>query len=294
MFAMISTMMDTLRVQLTEESSDCTAVLALSAIAWSVVFPLTLIWNAYLFSVGYAAAVAVIALCLINSFQVPLLTVRGRKKPHEILAWIVLLHGLRLTVFLIHREYSVKRMRDQVRAFHNKYPGYILVVLATVVSMLYASMVSPLFYALRRPADDANVVLVWAGTILAFAGFLIEAIADQHKSNIKRSHGIFYGEKRFVGPTTGLYGICRHPNFAGELLFWTGLLVAGLPSFHQSGISWISSLAGWVCIASIMRTSATNLDRKQDEWYSQQPTFEAWKKKVKGSLLPGIPFPSKA
>ena len=286
-------MTDTLRQHLTEECSDFKAVLALSAIALSVVFPLTLVWNAYLFSVGYAAAVAAIALCLINSFQVPLLTVRGRKKPHEILAWIVLLHGLRLTVFLIHREWSVKKMRDQVRAFQNKCPGSMLVVLASVVSLLYASMVSPLFYALRRPADDANVALVWTGTMMALVGFLMEAIADQHKSSVKRSHGIFYGEKRFVGPTTGLYSVCRHPNFTGELVFWTGLLVAGLPSFHQSWISWISSLAGWVCIASIMRTSATNLDRKQDEWYSLQPTYEAWKKNVTGSLLPGIPLPSK-
>lgn len=288
---MISNTMDTLR-QYVAESSDLKALLTLSAVALAVVFPLGLVWNPYLFSVGYAAAVAATTFTLIHSFDVPM-TLRGNPKPQEILALIVFLHGLRLTIFLLYREWSVKKMRDQVRSFHNKYPSYMLVVLASVLSLLYASMVSPLFYALRRPpTDGTNVTIVWTGICLAFAGFVLEAIADEHKSKAKRSHGIVYGEKRFVGPTTGLYGICRHPNFAGELLFWTGLFMAGLPSFHASVTSWISALTGWVCIVNIMITSTRNLDQKQEEWYHSQPQYEEWKKNVKGSLLPRIPFPT--
>lgn len=49
-------------------------------------------------------------------------------------------------------------------------------------------------------------------------GFLIEAIADQQKSRFRdnpSNHGAFISH--------GLWSICRHPNYLGEILMWLGL-----------------------------------------------------------------------
>ena len=276
-----------LRQPLTQES-DFLAVLSLASIALFVLVPLTMIWNPYVFSQGYGLAVAACAMALMFAFDVPL-TLRTNK-PEQFLATTVAFYGLRLSLFLFYREITVRNMRDQTKAFHNKYAASKLLVLTSVLSLLYAGMVSPLLYALKRPPTEGRAVLMaWAGTTLSFFGVLIESIADQHKCTVKRQHGVSYGEKIFVGPTSWLYAFCRHPNFCGEVFFWTGLFMAGLPCYNKSWTAWISSSAGWICLVKIMQSSSSRLDKKQHEWYHDQPRYEAWKRHVTSSMIPFLP-----
>ena len=82
------------------------------------------------------------------------------------------------------------------------------------------------------------------GCGLAWAGSIIEAVADAQKFLQKRRD---YSQKAggtFTGPMGGLYASCRHPNYFGEVLFWFGLFVAGLPSFGSQVIPYTAGGLG--------------------------------------------------
>ena len=49
------------------------------------------------------------------------------------------------------------------------------------------------------------------------SGLLFEAVADEQKLVAKRAHGAS------VPVTGGLYAVCRHPNYLGEIVFHLGV-----------------------------------------------------------------------
>jgi steroid 5-alpha reductase family enzyme len=201
----------------------------------------------------------------------------------ELLLFASFVYGIRLSTFLLVRLYSVDNMRAQVKETEKS--GRVkFLFLAVILAGLYAWMVSPVLFLLR---DDASFkILQWAGVALAYAGLVLEIIADQQKFNTKRRHNIAYGAKRFVVPTGGVYSICRHPNFLGEIMFWTGLLLGGMSGFDKSITPWICGTLGWLSIMNIMFGSARRMDEKQLNNYGGQSSFDEWRKRVKTSLIP--------
>ena len=63
---------------------------------------------------------------------------------------------------------------------------------------------------------------------------------------------------------TGLYAKIRHPNYTGELMFWLGNFLAGLPAMVFSGV-WpmIPALLGGSFINFLMNNQAKGQDEKQ-------------------------------
>jgi steroid 5-alpha reductase family enzyme len=258
--------------------SNIKAILVLSGVGVLNLVPLSLVHPSYCFSVGYGAAVASMALTMILSFGITV----PRTAP-ELLLFASFVYGIRLATFLLVRRLSVKSMREQVKAVE-KWTLLTVLSLAIMLSGLYACMVSPVLFLLR---DDASLkTLQWTGVILAYVGLTLEAIADQHKFHTKRRHNIAYGEKRFVGPTGGAYSICRHPNFLGEIMFWTGLFLGGISNFDKRLTPWICGTLGWVSIVNIMLGSTKRMDEKQLNSYGGQKNFDEWRKRVKASLIP--------
>ena len=146
-------------------------------------------------------------------------------------------------------------------------------------------MTSPLLYALRAP--PASVRVAWAGAATAWAGALVEAVADAHKFVKKRSAFARTAPGTFDGPLGGLYATCRHPNSLGEVVFWFGLLLAGLPSFGTSPTPYVCGGLGFVGIYAIMAGATKRLDGKQQTNYGGQPTYDAWVART-GALLPKL------
>ena len=280
-------MMKLLQQSLMQES-DFVSLLLLSGVALSVLVPLSLIRPSCVFMEGYGLSVATCAMVLMITLDKPLSLDSNR--PELLLGLITTLYGLRLSLFLFFRGLTVPSIKKQTESFQ-KVSTSKLLVMAGLLSFLYASMTSPLLFVMKRPLIDGKTnAVTWVGIILSLFGALIESLADFHKYTVKRRHNITYGERNFVGPTTGLYAFCRHPNFSGEVLFWTGLFIAGLPSYEKSWTAWTSSLAGWMSLVGIMKSSSDRLDKKQDEWYHDQPCYMEWKKHVNSSMIPCIPL----
>jgi steroid 5-alpha reductase family enzyme len=264
--------------------SNIVALSVLSGVAIMTMIPLTLlVRRSHCFTVGYGAAIAMMAFTMILAF--------GQQTcwSSKLLVYVALLYGVRLTVFLGWRQVSVKSMREQTMAFDESFTAAAAIPLTVGLGVLYASMISPVLFVLRAaaPKDEAfSAATTWFGIGLAYSGFLVEAVADQHKLYTKGRHNTGYGEKRFVGPTNGLYALCRHPNYLGELMLWTGIWLAGLGSFVTNITAWSAATVGYVSICFIMQDSADRLDKKQEHNYRGQQRFEQWRQRVHGSLVP--------
>ena len=70
---------------------------------------------------------------------------------------------------------------------------------------------------------DALGAFVW------LAGFALEVVADRQKQAFRADPA---NRERFI--ETGLWGRCRHPNYLGEIVLWTGVALVAWPA-----------LAGW-------------------------------------------------
>ena len=62
-------------------------------------------------------------------------------------------------------------------------------------------------------------ILVWLG------GFALEVVADRQKQAFRADPA---NRERFI--ETGLWGRCRHPNYLGEIVLWTGVALVAWPT----------------------------------------------------------------
>jgi len=276
-------------------------VAGLSAISASAVVPLTLIRQAYSFSVGYGAAVAAMCASLIGVFGLPNPATKaawnvsgaGAAAP-QLLAYAGLIYGVRLAAFLFLREVAVPSKKEQIKKL-DKTSKPARIPFSAAVGLFYAFMVSPVLYAVRTGAElscpfgictAATLGKVqWAGVGLAFFGLAMEATADMQKFLVKWNYGY---TSSFVGPTGGLYGLSRHPNYAGEILFWAGIFLGGLPAFGKNVVAWLAGSIGLWGIVSIMTGATKRLDEKQADRYESQISYKSWRKDVKAPLFPFV------
>jgi steroid 5-alpha reductase family enzyme len=256
-------------------------VLALTAIAATICIPVTQWKHYYGISVGYGFSVAAMAItirhifpCAVVPFTVP-----------DVITSAALFYGLRLAVFLFVRDVSGRKplVAESTTAVGRRQR----VPFAMSLSLFYACLMTPVLYALRTDPilvpTSWKVYTAWMGCALAWLGAIMETIADTQKFMVKsRSHST----TAFRGPCQGLYAWTRHPNYTGEILFWCGIWLTGLPSFDTSVIAWLCSSAGLYGIITIMRGATHSLEKRQADKYGGQPKYETWKKDVPSPLIP--------
>jgi steroid 5-alpha reductase family enzyme len=105
----------------------------------------------------------------------------------------------------------------------------------------------PLFPALGQaiPFVPAGLpaplgILDGVAAVITAGALLIEAVADEQLRAFRRAH-------RESGPIceSGLWGLCRHPNYLGEISLWWGLFLFGVAA--QPGAAWAYGLgAVWL------------------------------------------------
>ena len=120
-----------------------------------------------------------------------------------------------------------------------------------------------------------------AGLIISVAGLVIETLADVQKNAAKKVN-----PRRFVD--TGLYRIVRCPNYFGEMLFWTGVFVGGLP-IYQGVVQWLVALLGYVGIIYVMFGGARRLELRQDRTYGADPAYQRYVRATP-IMIPFVPL----
>lgn len=235
----------------------------------------------YFVSIGYGfsiAAMALLALVLLREQMTALAALH---------ALLLLLYGLRLGTYLVRRERNPSYAQAQAadnreRAARVKPP--LRVVIWLTVAALYLLMFSPGLFHLAdgRQADSAWATVAQViGPVVMAAGLALEALADKQKSDFKARQ-----PRRFCD--VGLYRVVRSPNYLGEIIFWLGSFIAGLP-FYTSALRWLAALVGLVSIVLIMLGSTKRLERTQEERYGQLPEYQQYIRTVP-VLFPFVPL----
>ena len=141
------------------------------------------------------------------------------------------------------------------------------------------TQISGVFYRLVNAAQDN--VFVYIGVAVMVAGVTLESAADIQKNNAKKIN-----PRRFVD--TGLYRIVRCPNYLGEMIFWTGVLLTAFGGVSHWG-QWIVIAVGYVGIIFVMFSGARRLEIRQDKNYGNDPEYQKYVTTVP-ILLPFIPL----
>ena len=194
---------------------------------------------------------------------------------------LFIIYGLRLGGYLAIRELGSssykKNMKGEIKE-GGTVPFGVKIAIWVTCAALYVTQISGVFYRLLNAAQDNALVFIGAAVMLA--GVSLETAADIQKNNAKKVN-----PRRFVD--TGLYRIVRCPNYLGEMIFWTGVLISGIGAV--SGWQWIVVAIGYVGIIFVMFSGARRLEIRQDKNYGKDPEYQKYVTTVP-ILLPFIPL----
>lgn len=195
---------------------------------------------------------------------------------------LFLIYGIRLSGYLLIRERIItsygKHMKGEIKESKDV-PFGVQVAIWLTCSLLYLTQVSAVFYRLYN-ASGSNV-WTYVGAAVMLFGLCFESAADIQKNKAKKVN-----PRRFVD--TGLFRIVRCPNYLGEMLFWTGVLLSGIGAVTGAG-QWCLVLIGYLGIVYVMFSGARRLEIRQNKNYGKDPEYQKYVKTVP-ILVPFIPL----
>ena len=123
-------------------------------------------------------------------------------------------------------------------------------------------------------ASQGLGVVAAVGALISVSGLVLETVADSQLDRFKR-------EQQAGGlMTTGLRGHVRHPNYAGEVLFWCGIALIGL-----DGGVWLSAISPILVTVFLVKVSGIPL---LDERLSEtRPGYAEYRRKTP-AFVPSI------
>ena len=229
----------------------------------------------YFLSVGYGFSVAACGVAII--------AMGGWQSPLTILLSLVLVaYGIRLGGFLLYRELKAASFKDVFKAVSGNDKPMPVFVKATIwicVAAMYMTQVSPVFFRVLNGEEAA--VTGYVGLVIMIIALLIESVSDKQKSAAKAKN-----PKRFCD--SGLFKIVRCPNYFGEMLFWTGVLISGIGAM-SGWLQWTIAVIGYVLIIYVMLSGAKRLEKRQNKNYGADPEYQAYVAKTP-IVFPLIPL----
>ena len=195
---------------------------------------------------------------------------------------LLVAYGLRLGSYLAIREQKSasynNKMQGEIKD-GKTIPFFVKVSIWITCAALYVTQIAPIFYRLNNGSGSDFFTYIGAA-VMAF-GLFFESLADIQKNTAKKTN-----PRRFVD--TGLYRIVRCPNYLGEMIFWTGVLISGFGALTGFG-QWIIALIGYLGIIYVMFSGARRLEIRQNKNYGNDPDYQQYIKTVP-ILLPFIPL----
>ena len=227
-------------------------------------------------SIGYGFSVAAIGAAL-------LIAGRGGLDGGIILACLLFIcYGLRLGGYLAYRELKSASYNSKMKTEIKSGKDMSLAAKCSIwisAALLYAAETSPVIFRISNGAGSGAVL--YLGMAISVLGLILETCADLQKNAAKKEN-----PGRFVD--TGLYRIVRCPNYFGEMTFWTGVFIGGIP-IYSGAVQWIVALLGYVGIIYVMFGGARRLEIRQNRTYGQDPEYQKYVKTTP-IMIPFIPL----
>lgn len=227
-------------------------------------------------SLGYGFSIAAEGIAMLVFYRQSL-TVAS-----VVLSALFIVYGLRLSGYLAIREAKSasykKHMTSEIKD-GKTVPFGVKCAIWITCAILYLTQVLPVLYRFANKAADS--VMAYVGIGVMAVGLILETAADLQKNAAKRKN-----PRRFVD--TGLYRIVRCPNYLGEMIFWTGVLLGGIGAL--SGVwQWVLACVGYIGIIFVMFSGARRLELRQNRNYGDDPEYQKYVTTVP-ILLPFIPL----
>lgn len=113
-----------------------------------------------------------------------------------------------------------------------------------------------------------------AGLCLWALGFAIEVRADAEKARFRADPA---NRGRFMHG--GLWSWSRHPNYVGEVLLWSGLAIAAIPSLH--GAAWLALLSPLFVYGLLRHGSGVPLlEARAEARWGSDPEWQTYVREV--------------
>ena len=230
----------------------------------------------YFISLGYGFSIAGIGAIMLFMF-------RENLSIGTIIACVLfIIYGIRLGGYLLVRELKSAAYRSTMKTEikdGSKIGLGVKFAIWITCGALYVTQVLPVFYRLLNGEKTDGFCI--AGFIIMAFVIIFESVADMQKNNAKKKN-----PKRFCD--TGLYKIVRCPNYLGEMIFWTGVLVSGVNVLEGAG-QWILALIGYIGIIFVMFSGARRLEIRQNKNYGNDPEYQKYVKTTP-IMVPFIPL----
>jgi steroid 5-alpha reductase family enzyme len=201
----------------------------------------------------------------------------SRQDPGNILiALMVTLWAARLGTFLFLR---IRNVGHDTR-FRKIKPDFLKFLMTWTLQGLwvfftFAAGLAAMTSGNPHPFD----VVVAAGCLIWLVGFMIEVIADKQKANFRKDPA---QANNFI--RHGLWAWSRHPNYFGEILLWTGIAVAALPSLQGwQHISLISPIFVYVLLTKI--SGVRMLEARANRRWGDDPEYITYRDKTPVLML---------
>ena len=195
---------------------------------------------------------------------------------------LFIIYGCRLGGYLAIREFKSssykKNMTGEIKD-GKTIPLGVKIAIWVTCALLYVTQVAAVFY--RIVNESGTNTWTYVGAAVMLFGLILESAADVQKNQAKKKN-----PKRFVD--TGLYRIVRCPNYLGEMIFWTGVLITGIGAI-SGAVQWIVVLIGYIGIIFVMFSGARRLEIRQNKNYGNDPEYQKYVKTVP-IMVPFIPF----
>ncbi|MBE6940002.1 MAG: DUF1295 domain-containing protein [Ruminococcaceae bacterium] len=194
---------------------------------------------------------------------------------------LFVIYGCRLGGYLLIRELKSASynatMKTEIK--DGKTMGFgVKCAIWITCALLYVLQVVPVFYRLIN--GSGSDIWCYVGVAVMAFGIIFESASDWQKNQAKKVN-----PKRFVD--TGLFRIVRCPNYLGEMIFWTGVLISGANIL--TGGQWVLALLGYFGIIFVMFSGARRLELRQNKNYGSDPEYQKYVKSVP-ILVPFIPL----
>lgn len=230
----------------------------------------------YFLSVGYGFAV--------SGAGVAILILYGASMSPWgwVLCALLLVYGICLGGFLLWRELrsaSYRKTLHDATGGDKPIPLFVKIVIWLCVAVMYVTQVSPVFYRAVN-GDDGGVAAI-VGALIMVVALVLESCADRQKSAAKKENPHRFCDR-------GLYKLVRCPNYLGEVLFWTGVLISGAGALC-GWVQWLVAAVGYLLIVYVMFSGAKRLEVRQNKNYGDDPAYRAYVEKTP-ILFPFIPL----
>jgi len=186
-------------------------ILADFAIQWSLSIPAIIFKTEKFYDLSGAATTATLAWLALKSFK-------SGSKPSSrqiINTSMITLWAVRLSSFLFAR--ILKDGKD--RRFNKARSKPAMMFLFWTIQAVWILLDGlPAFILNTREDNEPTTLIDWVGRALFVFGFLFQVIADEQKSAFRSDRA---NHSKFI--ESGLWSLCQHPNYFGEICIWFGI-----------------------------------------------------------------------